>query len=58
MIRRRLIIEWDDDGVDTDEECATSFKRNNWTIRDLIKLEAEVKLKVWVEDAPQRSGED
>ena len=48
MIRRRLIIEWDDEGTDTDEECP---------IQDLLQLDKEpstVNLNVWVEDAPQR----
>lgn len=53
MIRRRLIIEWDDDGVDTDEDCANSFKSGDWTVEDLLVLQEEVKLKLWVEDAPK-----
>lgn len=52
MIRRRLIIEWDDDGTDTDAECAKSFELGDWGIDDLHCMADEVKLKVWVEDAP------
>lgn len=52
MIRRRLIIEWEDDGTDTDKECCASFLESEWDIHDLVSMSDEVKLKVWVEDAP------
>lgn len=65
MIRRRLIIEWNDEGTDTDEECAKAFLNNEWGIGDLAYLDKaerekpneatyQTDLKVWVEDAPKQ----
>lgn len=61
MLRRRLIIEWNDEGTDTDSECLQSFLSGEWTINDLLVLDRDwmddkdealkTKLKVWVEDA-------
>lgn len=59
MLRRRLIIEWDDDGCDTDEDCARDFLNGEWSIEDLKGLaepfrgQPGINLKVWVEDAPK-----
>lgn len=64
MIRRRLIIEWNDEGTDTDEECAKAFLMGEFTMEDLADLDRAEKLneakmtyqtdlKVWVEDAPK-----
>lgn len=63
MIRRRLIIEWNDDGTDTDEDVVVAFLRGDWTIEDLKENDRMDKiapigyatdLKVWVEDAPTK----
>lgn len=65
MIRRRLIIEWNDEGTDTDEECAKAFLDDEWGIKDLMgcdkyeranpdKTTYQTDLKVWVEDAPRQ----
>lgn len=51
MTRRRLIIEWDDEGTDTDEECRNSFLAGDWTIEDLQQMQSEVNLTVKVSDA-------
>lgn len=63
MIRRQLIIEWNDEGADTDEECRDQFLEGNWTVQDLMELDKYEKagyptpwpadLKVWVWDAPK-----
>lgn len=59
MIRRRLIIEWDDEGTDEDEQVAEDFMNGEWTISDLMSIDQSedetmrVNLKVWVEDAPK-----
>lgn len=58
MTRRRLIIEWDDEGTDTDQECADAFKAGDWDVHDLLKIDElskegspdKVNVKVWVED--------
>jgi hypothetical protein len=55
MKRRRLIIEWLDDGIDSDKDCAKAFIAGDWTFEDLVELEKgddETELRVWVEDAP------
>lgn len=52
MIRRRIIIEWNDDGVDTDEDCCKAFLSGEFTIEDLKQVAYDVLLKVKVEDAP------
>lgn len=62
MIRRRLVIEWNDDGNDTDEECRNSFLDGEWGIQDLLQLDlnptdSPINLKVWVEDAPTEQGQ-
>lgn len=68
MIRRRLIIEWDDYGTDTDEDCRNGFIAGDWTIQDLEGLDyvydeegcvsgkGAIGLKVWVEDAPKEQS--
>lgn len=59
MIRRRIIIEWDDEGTDTDEDVLKDFLNENWDVFDLLSIDQSedtrnhVNVKVWVEDAPK-----
>lgn len=54
--RRRIIIEFDDDGEDTPEALARQFRDGDFTIEDLKNAQEPWcyipgnRLKIWAED--------
>ncbi len=49
MIRRRIVIEWDDDGTDTDNECLEQFIKGDFDVQDLLNI--DVRCHVQLQDA-------
>lgn len=46
MLRRRIVIEWDDEGTDTDEDCLKAFLDGEFTYQDLVGAECNPTIRV------------
>lgn len=43
MIRRRLVVEWNDEGTDTDEDCLRTLLSGDWTLQGLVECDQAEK---------------